>query len=86
MNLHTFREFEKLAADILGICYLQNRDLAHQLCVREINEFGRTTLFCLADENELMDFMGQTCCQTKLNAIWKGRMALYTSSIKVSVG
>ncbi|XP_061196286.1 transient receptor potential cation channel subfamily M member-like 2 [Saccostrea echinata] len=76
-------EFEKLASEILGICSIQNRDLAHQLLVRELNEFGNTTLFCLADENVLMDFMGQTCCQTKLNAIWKGRMALYTSSIKI---
>lgn len=83
-GLTDFREFEKLASEILGICCLQNRYLSHQLLVRELSEFGNTTLFCLADENNLMDFMGQTCCQTKLNAIWKGHMALYTSSIKVA--
>ncbi|XP_078316710.1 transient receptor potential cation channel subfamily M member-like 2 isoform X4 [Crassostrea virginica] len=75
--------FEKLASEILAICCTQNRYLSHQLLVRELSEFGNTTLFCLADENNLMDFMGQTCCQTKLNAIWKGHMALYTSSLKI---
>ena len=87
MGMHiqvtVFRHFEKLASEILAICCTQNRYLSHQLLVRELSEFGNTTLFCLADENNLMDFMGQTCCQTKLNAIWKGHMALYTSNLKV---
>ena len=87
MGMHiqviVFRHFEKQASEILAICFIQDRDLSHQLLVRELSEFGNTTLFCLADENNLMDFMGQTCCQTKLNAIWKGHMALYTSSLKV---
>ena len=85
MQIHVpvFRHFEKLASEILAICFTQDRDLSHQLLVRELREFGKTTLFFLADENNLMDFMGQTCCQTKLQEIWKGDMALYTSNLKV---
>lgn len=77
-DLTDFREFEKLASEVLGFCCLKNRLLSHQLLVRELSQFG-TSLLCLAEENILMDFLGQTCCQTKLSAIWKGRMALSTS-------
>ena len=53
------------------------------LLVQTVSQYGGTTLFTLADGSELMDFMGQTACGTKLNSIWKGRMALYTSTMKV---
>ncbi|XP_052709281.1 transient receptor potential cation channel subfamily M member-like 2 isoform X1 [Crassostrea angulata] len=76
-------EFEKLASEVLGICYLKSRYLSHQLLVRELKEFGNTTLFCMAEENILMDFLAQTCCQTKLSAIWKKHMALSTSRKKI---
>lgn len=82
-GLTDFREFEKLASEILGICYLKNRDHSHQLLVRELTQFGNTSLFCVAEENTFMDFLGQTCCQTKLSAIWKGHMALSTSWTQV---
>lgn len=77
------REFEKMASDVLSICYLQNRYQSHQLLVRKLNEFGNTTLFSLAEENRLMEFMGLTCCQANLNAIWKGEMVPSTSIKKV---
>ena len=64
-------------------CYVQNRHLAQMLLVQTVSQYGDTTLFTLADGSELMDFMGQTACGTKLNSIWKGRMALYTSTMKV---
>ncbi|XP_069123673.1 transient receptor potential cation channel subfamily M member-like 2 isoform X2 [Argopecten irradians] len=75
--------FEKLAVDVLSHCYKQNKLLAHQLLVRQLNDYGNTTLLLLADAHELMDFMDHTCCQTKLNGVWKGRMALYTSTYKI---
>ena len=83
LQVTVFRQFEKLASAILAICFTQDRYLSHKLLVRELSEFGNTTLLYLADENNLMDFMGQTCCQTKLHEIWKGHMALYTSNLKV---
>nr|XP_022319514.1 transient receptor potential cation channel subfamily M member 5-like [Crassostrea virginica] len=76
--------FEKLASQILAICFIHDRDLSHQLLVRELEEFGNTTLFFLAGENNLMDFMSQPCFSTKLDAIWKGQMALHTSIFKIA--
>ncbi|XP_033755589.1 transient receptor potential cation channel subfamily M member-like 2 isoform X2 [Pecten maximus] len=75
--------FEKLAVDVLSHCYKQNKALAHQLLVRQLGDYGNSTLLLMADANELMDFMDHTCCQTKLNSVWKGRMALYTSTYKI---
>ncbi|KAK3595125.1 hypothetical protein CHS0354_002378 [Potamilus streckersoni] len=77
------QKYEDLATYVLGECYRQNKDLAHKLLVRELKMYGGTTLFTLADANELMKFMGHTCCQTKLNLIWKGRMAQDTSSLRI---
>ncbi|XP_021379559.1 transient receptor potential cation channel subfamily M member 1-like [Mizuhopecten yessoensis] len=75
--------FEKLAVDVLSHCYKHNKALAHQLLVRQLVDYGNTTLLLLADAHELMDFMDHTSCQTKLNSVWKGRMALYTSTYKI---
>ena len=76
--------YEDLAYGVLSECYKRDKKLAHQLLVRRLEQYGRTTLFALADANTLMKFMGHTCCQTKLNLIWKGRMALYTQTWKVT--
>lgn len=76
--------YEEMAVGVLSECYKKDKMMAHQLLVRRLENYGRTTLFCLADTNSLMKFMGHTSCQTKLNLIWKGRMALYTQSWKVS--
>ncbi|KAL3875817.1 hypothetical protein ACJMK2_033732 [Sinanodonta woodiana] len=77
--------YEDLATSVLAECYRKNKQLAHQLVVRRLNMYGKTTLFTLADANELMKFMGHTCCQTKLNLIWKGRMAQYTQIWKILI-
>ena len=74
-----------MATGVLSEGYKRDKQMAHQLLVRRLEHFGRTTLFTLADTNTLMTFMGHTCCQTKLNLIWKGRMALYTQTWKVGV-
>ncbi|KAK3091596.1 hypothetical protein FSP39_021023 [Pinctada imbricata] len=78
-------EFEQLACNVLFYCYVRNRELAHQLLVRKMKAFGKQTCFMMADGNQLMEFMGQTACQTKLNEIWKGRMAMYTSTLKIVI-
>ncbi|KAL3875816.1 hypothetical protein ACJMK2_033731, partial [Sinanodonta woodiana] len=74
------QKYEDFATDVLGECYSKNSQLARQLVVRRLTMYGDTTLFTLAGANDLMKFMGHTCCQTKLNLIWKGRMAQYTQS------
>ncbi|KAL3875814.1 hypothetical protein ACJMK2_033729, partial [Sinanodonta woodiana] len=72
------KKYEDLATDVLGECYRKDKQLSHQLIVRQIKNYGNATLLTLAHVNELMNFMGHTCCQTKLNLIWKGRMATST--------
>ena len=76
-------DLEDIAVGILSECYQRDKVMAHKLLVRELETFGHTTLLTIADSAEQMEFMGHTCCQTKLNKIWKGKMALYTSVWKV---
>ncbi|KAK3595123.1 hypothetical protein CHS0354_002376 [Potamilus streckersoni] len=78
-------KYEDLATAVLGQCYRKDKQSAHQLVVRQLNNYGRTTLFTLAEANELMKFMGHTCCQTKLNLIWKGQMAANTPSLQILI-
>ena len=75
--------FEELAVGVLNECYHRDKVMAHSLLVRELPTWGGTTLLSLADAAQTMDFMGHSCCQTRLNNIWMGKMALYTSSWKV---
>lgn len=74
---------EKMANDVILKCYFKRKKMAQKLLVRKLELFGGTTLFRLADTNTLMKFMGQTCCQTKLNLIWKGNMAVNTPNWKI---
>lgn len=76
-------QWEEIAVGVLNECYLQDKEMAHELLVRDIETWGGSTLLVISDTAEQMDFMGHSCCQTKLNKIWKGKMALYTSSWKV---
>ncbi len=77
------REWEEIAVGVLNECYQKDKVMAHSLLTRQIHTWGGSTLFSIADAAVCMDFMGHSCCQTKLNRIWKGKMALYTSFWKV---
>ena len=77
------REFEELAIGVLNECYKRDNLMTHRLLVREIDSLGKNTLFDIADSAEQLDFMGNSACQTMLNKIWKGKMALDTSMWKV---
>ncbi|CAD5116686.1 DgyrCDS5550 [Dimorphilus gyrociliatus] len=76
-------EWEARAVGTLNECYNRNKRYAHLVLVRELTDWGNSTVLSLADSAELMDLMGHSCCQTKLNRIWKGKMALYTSEWKI---
>ena len=76
------REFEDAAVGVLNECYRRDKVMSRQLLVRDLEIWGSTALM-IADAAREMDFMGHSCCQTKLNEIWKGKMALYTSTWKV---
>jgi len=79
-----FRKFEMLAVGVLNECYQKDKDMSHELLIRDLEQWGNKTLFVLADSAEQMDFMEHTCCQTKLNRIWKGKIALFTPMWKVT--
>ena len=86
VNLIMFsREFEDAAVGVLNECYRRDKVMSRQLLVRDLEIWGSTALM-IADAAREMDFMGHSCCQTKLNEIWKGKMALYTSTWKVKTG
>ena len=76
-------EFESLAVGVLNACYQKDKELSHDLLIRELDQWGNKTLFVLADAGQQMDFMEHTCCQTKLNRNWKGKIALHTPMWKV---
>lgn len=78
-----FRTYEKLACGVMSSCYTLDKELSHKLLTRELQSWGLTTLFSLAESAELMDFMRLSCCQTKLNQIWFGQMVDYTQDWKV---
>uniref|UniRef100_A0A914UJE4 G-protein coupled receptors family 1 profile domain-containing protein n=1 Tax=Plectus sambesii TaxID=2011161 RepID=A0A914UJE4_9BILA len=76
-------EFEEVACGVLASCYCRNKDNAQRLLTRELNSWGKVTLFALAESAHLMEFMKLGCCQTKLNSIWFGRMVDYTKDYKI---
>ena len=78
-----FSEFQKLAVGVLNTCYERNQRLTHDLLMREIPTCENTTLLMLADGGEHMDFMGHSACQTKLNQLWNGHIALSNATWKV---
>ena len=68
---------------VLSQCYAKEKELTHELLTRELKPWGSTTLYSIADASQQMHFLGHSACQTKLNKIWMGRMALYTPMWKV---
>ena len=68
---------------MLNACYEKDKELARDLLTRELHQWGGKTLFVLADAGQQMDFMKHTCCQTKLNRNWMGKMALNTPKRRV---
>ena len=75
--------YENMGIGVLNECYHKDKLMTHQLLTRELTLWGHHTLFMIAEFGEQMDFMEHSACQTKLNKIWKGKMALYTSTWKV---
>ena len=74
-----------MAVGVLTECYQLDKERAHDLLIREMPTWGKTTLFAIADSEGNKTFMVQTASQKKLTRIWKGDMALDTANWKVSV-
>ncbi|XP_052271856.1 transient receptor potential cation channel subfamily M member-like 2 [Dreissena polymorpha] len=77
--LKNAREYEQKACDMLSTYFHRNRTGAYTFLIHKFHEpFSSINALELANANHLKNFMAHTCCQTKLNAVWRGKMATYT--------
>ncbi|KAI0221469.1 Transient receptor potential cation channel subfamily M member 2 [Lamellibrachia satsuma] len=70
--------FDDLAVGVLNKCYDKDTNKARQLLTRKLSNFGGKTTLELAVEAHSMKFVEHAACQTLLDSIWKGKMALDT--------
>ncbi|CAD5115014.1 DgyrCDS4036 [Dimorphilus gyrociliatus] len=71
-------EWESKAVGIVNECFRRNKNYAHKLLIRELADWGNSTVLSLGYSLQSMDLISHSCCQTKLNIIWKGEIALET--------
>lgn len=84
--LYDYREFEKLALELLEHCYKIDDDYTQQLLTYELKNFSDQTCLSLAVDAMHQDFVAHTCCQTLINDLWMGGLRMRkNSSLKVSL-
>lgn len=76
-------EFEKNASGLLEWTYEIDQDKSHDLLTRPLQTWNQRSVFELADNAGLMDFMKHDCCQTKLDKIWHGKLKTPTAMWKI---
>ncbi|CAH1255650.1 TRPM5 [Branchiostoma lanceolatum] len=79
------RQLESDACGVLEECHQKDRSLTHDLLVRRQDRWGDVTVMSIAASSHHMTFMSHDACQTKMNLVWKGRMASYTPWWKVGL-
>ncbi|XP_076087671.1 transient receptor potential cation channel subfamily M member-like 2 [Mytilus galloprovincialis] len=75
------RFFEILACNGVAQMYSNDRVLTQKILTQPVREYGCSmkTVMKISANNELMQFMGTTACQTKLKSIWREHMSILTS-------
>lgn len=68
---------------MLQSCYEENQDDAQFLLLRQIPEFGDSTLLSMASAFECKNFVSTTCFQDMLAKLWYGQIYTDASWIKV---
>ncbi|KAI0235843.1 Transient receptor potential cation channel subfamily M member 2 [Lamellibrachia satsuma] len=68
--------FESLAVGVLTECYEEDERKAQLLLTRRLPNFGGKTVLRLAAEADNKLFIANVACQSLLNRIWMGKMAL----------
>jgi len=66
--------YESLAIGILSECYSSDQRRATLLAVRQMTNYGRTTLLELAVRANNNEFVAHTVCQNVLTVIWFGQL------------
>lgn len=84
--VYDYREFEKLALELLEHCYKIDDDYTQQLLTYELKNFSDQTCLSLAVDAMHQDFVAHTCCQTLINDLWMGGLRMRkNSSLKVGL-
>ncbi|XP_035660504.1 transient receptor potential cation channel subfamily M member-like 2 isoform X2 [Branchiostoma floridae] len=79
------KQLEADARGVLEECHRKDRSLTHDLLVRRQDRWGDVTAMRIAASSHHMTFMSHDACQTKMNLVWKGRMASFTPWWKVGL-
>ena len=80
-----FREFQKLALELLEHCYKVDDDYTQQLLTYELRNFSDQTCLSLAVAANHREFVAHTCCQMLLNDMWMGGLRMRkNTALKVS--
>ncbi|KAK2172373.1 hypothetical protein NP493_967g00038 [Ridgeia piscesae] len=74
--------FESLAVGVLTECYVEDERKAQLLLTRDLANFGNKTVLRLAKEADNKLFLANVACQSLLDRIWMGRMALNNGWLK----
>ncbi|CAC5379431.1 unnamed protein product [Mytilus coruscus] len=77
-------DFETLACNVMTEMYRQDRETALKTLVTNVDRYNSTPL-AIAYSQNLRTFMAITASQAKLNSIWMGDIALYTSSWRIGM-
>lgn len=63
-------DYEKLACDVLQICYDKDSKLVNNLLVNKVAVFGKISTLDIAVLANSIEFISQTTCQNLLNRQW----------------
>ena len=69
------RYFKNLAVGVLKECYISDQRRTILLLVRQMPDFGDTTLINMAARAENLEFIAHSACQTILTDIWTGKLS-----------
>ncbi|XP_035697725.1 transient receptor potential cation channel subfamily M member-like 2 [Branchiostoma floridae] len=71
-------EFERLACGVISECYRLDKT-SQDLLIRRQENWGNTTCLAIAYSSRHVKFMSLDAWQSKLNKVWMGKMAPYTT-------
>ncbi|PAA76122.1 hypothetical protein BOX15_Mlig009389g3 [Macrostomum lignano] len=68
--------FESRAYGILDICASHDESLARENLVRELPQYGDTSILSLAADADSIRFVSHSCCQELLTVLWRGELSV----------
>jgi len=77
------RNFERSASELLGKLYEADQDQSRMLLKRPLETWNGSSVFELATNAGLMDFMNSACCQDALSKMWNRRIPTELAGWKV---